>query len=94
MTIKLNEVAPPGREKQVLELKKKFPKGSSSPFKIAWASYNKKKPLREIVEADIMTTGISLLGMLAPRKGSPAPVPKINQQKQKTLGIGATKGYR
>jgi hypothetical protein len=38
----LREVAPPGREKQVLELKKKFPKGSSSPFKIAWSQYNKK----------------------------------------------------
>lgn len=37
----LDESAPPGREKQVRALKKKFPKGSSSPFAIAWASYNK-----------------------------------------------------
>lgn len=37
----IDEVAPPGREKQVKELKKKFPKKSA--FAIAWASYNKKK---------------------------------------------------
>jgi len=35
----LKEGAPPGREAQVRELKKKFPKRSA--FKIAWASYNK-----------------------------------------------------
>jgi hypothetical protein len=40
---KLEEKAPPGREKQVLALKKKFPKGSESPFAIAWSSYNKSK---------------------------------------------------
>ena len=39
----LAEKAPPGREKQVLALKKKFPKGSGSPFAIAWSSYNKSK---------------------------------------------------
>jgi len=38
-----NEVAPPGREKQVKKLKKKFPKGSAAPFRIAWASYQKSK---------------------------------------------------
>lgn len=41
----LDEVAPPGREKQVKELKKKFPK--SSAFAIAWASYNKSHPKEE-----------------------------------------------
>jgi hypothetical protein len=39
----LDEKAPPGREKQVLALKKKFPKGSVSPFAIAWSSYKKSK---------------------------------------------------
>jgi len=39
----MQEVAPPGREKQVRKLKKKFPKGSNSPFRIAWSSYNKSK---------------------------------------------------
>ena len=44
----VNEVAPPGREKQVMKLKSKFPKGSGSPFAIAWSSYNKsKKGLKE-----------------------------------------------
>lgn len=37
----INEVAPPGREDQVRELKKKFPKKSA--FAIAWSSYNKSK---------------------------------------------------
>ena len=37
----VKESAPPGREKQVLALKKKFPKGSGSPFAIAWSSYKK-----------------------------------------------------
>jgi hypothetical protein len=37
----INEVAPPGREDQVKELKKKFPKQSA--FKIAWHSYNHRK---------------------------------------------------
>lgn len=39
----LDEVAPPGKEQEVLALKKKFPKGSASPFKIAWAQHNKGK---------------------------------------------------
>ncbi len=39
---KITEVAPPGMEDVVLKLKKKYPKGSASPFKIAWAQYNKK----------------------------------------------------
>ncbi len=39
----LEEKAPPGKEKTVIALKKKFPKGSASPFKIAWAQYNKEK---------------------------------------------------
>ena len=37
----LDEKAPPGREDQVKALKKKFPKGSGSPFAIAWSSYKK-----------------------------------------------------
>ena len=40
---KLDEVAPPGKEKMVLALKKKFGKKSSAPFAIAWSKYNKKK---------------------------------------------------
>lgn len=48
MTNKLHEVAPPGREKQVKELKKKFPK--SSAFAIAWASYNKSHHHKEETE--------------------------------------------
>lgn len=35
--------APPGRESQVKELKKKFPKGSGAPFAIAWEQHNKAK---------------------------------------------------
>ena len=38
----LKEVAPPGMEDLVLKLKKKYGKDSESPYKIAWAQYNKK----------------------------------------------------
>lgn len=40
-------VAPPGREDQVMELKKKFPKGSGAPFAIAWDSKNRSKKNRK-----------------------------------------------
>ena len=39
----VNESAPPGKEKMVLALKKKFGKNSSAPFAIAWSKYNAKK---------------------------------------------------
>ena len=42
MDEKLPEVAPPGREKQILKLKKKFGKDSDIPYKIAWAQYKNK----------------------------------------------------
>ncbi len=43
MDEKMPEVAPPGREKQVLKLKKKFGKDSDIPYKIAWAQHTKEK---------------------------------------------------
>ena len=43
MDEKLPEVAPPGREKQILKLKKKFGKDSDIPYKIAWSQHNKEK---------------------------------------------------
>ena len=43
MDEKLPEVAPPGSEKQILKLKKKFGVDSDVPYKIAWAQYTKKK---------------------------------------------------
>jgi hypothetical protein len=39
---KIYTKAPPGHEKQVLELKKKFGEDSSTPFKIAWDDYGKE----------------------------------------------------
>ena len=43
MDEKILEVAPPGREKQILKLKKKFGKDSDIPYKIAWSQHNKEK---------------------------------------------------
>ena len=43
MDEKIPEVAPPGREKQVLKLKKKFGKDRDIPYKIAWSQHNKEK---------------------------------------------------
>ena len=43
MDEKLPEIAPPGREKQILKLKKKFGKDSDIPYKIAWSQHNKEK---------------------------------------------------
>ena len=37
------EVAPPGKEKMVKGLKKKFKKDKSAPYAIAWAAHNKAK---------------------------------------------------
>jgi len=43
MDEKMSEVAPPGREKQIKKLKKKFGVDSDIPYKIAWAQHNKEK---------------------------------------------------
>ena len=37
------EVAPPGKEKMIKKLKKKFGADSDVPFKIAWSQHNKGK---------------------------------------------------
>jgi len=47
MKEELVEVAPPGREEQVKALKKKFPKGSDSPYKISWAQEKREENLYE-----------------------------------------------
>ena len=39
----LDEVAPPGKEKMIKKLKKKFGADSDIPFKIAWSQHNKGK---------------------------------------------------
>ena len=38
--MRINEIAPPGREKQVKALKKKFD-DKGAPYAIAWAQHNK-----------------------------------------------------
>ena len=43
MDEKLPEVAPPGREKQIMKLKKKYGADSDIPYKIAWSQHNKEK---------------------------------------------------
>ena len=43
MDEKMLEVAPPGREKQIKKLKKKFGADSDIPYKIAWSQHNKEK---------------------------------------------------
>ena len=39
-SMRINEIAPPGREKQVKALKKKFD-DKGAPYAIAWAQHNK-----------------------------------------------------
>ena len=43
MDEKLPEVAPPGKEKMIKKLKKKYGVDSEIPFKIAWSQHNKEK---------------------------------------------------
>ena len=43
MDEKIPEVAPPGKEKQIKKLKKKFGANSDIPYKIAWSQHNKEK---------------------------------------------------
>ena len=62
----LQEKAPPGREKQVLALKKKFAKGSGSPFAIAWSSYKKSK--KDQVEESKNAKGTVLITPRHPSK--------------------------
>ena len=51
---KANEKAPPGREKQVKALKKKF--GKSGAYALAWAQHNKHgKPKKEAAGVGIVT---------------------------------------
>ena len=51
---KANEKAPPGREKQVKALKKKF--GKSGAYALAWAQHNKHgKPQKEAAGVGIVT---------------------------------------
>ena len=43
MDEKIPEVAPPGKEKQIKKLKKKFGANSDIPYKIAWSQHNQEK---------------------------------------------------
>ena len=43
MDEKIPEVAPPGREKQIMKLKKKYGADSDIPYKIAWSQHNQEK---------------------------------------------------
>ena len=43
MDEKMPEVAPPGKEKMIKKLKKKYGDDSDIPFKIAWSQHNKEK---------------------------------------------------
>ena len=43
MDEKMPEVAPPGKEKMIMKLKKKYGDDSDIPFKIAWSQHNKEK---------------------------------------------------
>ena len=58
--IKINEVAPPGREDQVKALKKKFPNDDEAPYKIAWAQHNRKKDVKEAVATAVATSPLWL----------------------------------
>jgi len=48
MSDKLDKVAPPGREDQIMKLKSKFPGQPKKAFKIAWSSYDKSKDAKKM----------------------------------------------
>ena len=75
---KKTEEAPPGREKQVRKLKKKFD-DPGAPYAIAWAQHNKHgKPTKEDDSKDTLGSRINFPGFEKKEKPKPKykPVPK------------------
>jgi len=68
--MRIHEVAPPGREKQVKKLKKKFDDPSAA-YAIAWAQHNKHgKPKKESQEDGPGDMGMNKYGLAATKFGS------------------------
>ena len=68
--MRIYEVAPPGREKQVKKLKKKFDDPSAA-YAIAWAQHNKHgKPKKESQEDGPGDMGMNKYGLAATKFGS------------------------
>ena len=67
--MKFSEIAPPGREKQVKKLKKKFDDPSAA-YAIAWAQHNKHgKPKKESHEDGPSDMGMNKYGLSATKLG-------------------------
>ena len=82
----LNEVAPPGREDQVRELKKKFPKEKA--FAMAWASYNKANEETEQLD-ELSKERLGSYAAKASRSHTDAVLSKDKKKLSKrTIGLG------
>jgi hypothetical protein len=87
MPDQIKEEAPPGREDQVRELKKKFPKEKA--FAIAWASYNKAneevEPLNELSKEKL---GSYAAKASASHTDAVLSRGKKKQMSKRTIGLG------
>ena len=101
---KTNEKAPPGREKQVKALKKKFD-DPSAPYAIAWAQHNKRgKPKKEQLDIDGMLDEILGFATKRPKTNTvkrrpPEPEQdsvqdKIKQRRALASKVGTDKAFR
>ena len=98
------EKAPPGREKQVKALKKKFD-DPGAPYAIAWAQHNKRgKPKKEQLDGDAMLDEILGFATKRPKTNTvkrrpPEPEQdsvqdKIKQRRAMASKVGTDKAFR
>ena len=87
------EVAPPGREKQVKALKKKFPNDPEAPYKIAWAQHNKESVMIQDANGNDFLEVIDVIKAepLVPVKEGHSEYDKFDKERKKADNLKGAK---
>ncbi len=87
------EVAPPGREKQVKALKKKFPNDPEAPYKIAWAQHNKESVMIQDANGNDFLEVIDVIKAepLVPVKEGHSEYDKFDKERKKADNLKGEK---
>ena len=87
------EVAPPGREKQVKALKKKFPNDPAAPYKIAWAQHNKESVMIQDANGNDFLEVIDVIKAepLVPVKEGNSEYDKFDKERKKADNLKGEK---
>ena len=87
------EVAPPGREKQVKALKKKFPNDPEAPYKIAWAQHNKESVMIQDANGNDFLEVIDVIKAepLVPVKEGNSEYDKFDKERKKADNLKGEK---